>query len=304
MTRHRSAEALSPRTLPAGSRMIEAWGIPLLFLIVLVGSYWPVLARLYSDWQSDENYSFGQFVPLAALYLLWGDRKRLARCEVGPCWWGVVVILAAQAARLYGLVFLFESAERYSLVLTIIGFVLLVGGRQVFRQVFWLLLFLFLMIPLPGRIHNMISGPLQSFATFLAVASLEVLGVTVAREGHTMVLNDRVPLAVAEACSGLRMLTAFVAVSFGLAYMVDRPRWQKATLVVSSIPVAILCNQIRLVVTALLFLVVSSKVGERFFHDFAGLTLMPMALLMLGLELWIMAKLVIKDEHGPGKTRV
>jgi exosortase len=304
VTRHHSVIASSPRALPASPRMTEAWGIPLVLLIVLVASYWPTIVPLFKDWQGDDNYSVCQLVPLAALYLLWHDRKKLARCEVRPCWWGAIVILAAQAARAYGLVFLFESAERYSLVLTIIGLTLLVGGGQVFRQVFWILLFLFLMVPLPGRIHNMISGPLQGFATALAVATLELLGVTVVREGHTMLLNDSVPLAVAEACSGLRMLTAFVVVAFVLAYVVNRPRWQKTILVLSCIPVAIVCNQIRLVATALLFLVVSSQVGEKFFHEFAGLTMMPMAVLILAAELWILSHMVIEDEHERTKTRL
>jgi exosortase len=267
----------------------------------VIVSYWPTVVSLFRDWQGDDNYSVGQLVPLAALYLFWHDRKKLARCEVKPCWWGLMVILVALAARLYGLVFLFESAERYSLVLAIAGLVLLVGGWQVFRQVFWILLFLFLMIPLPGRVHNMISGPLQGLATTLAVATLEMFGVTVVREGHTMLLNDKVPLAVAEACSGLRMLTAFVVVACVLAYIVNRPRWQKATLVLSSISVAIICNQIRLVVTALLFLAVSSKVGEKFFHDFAGLAMMPMAVLILVAELWILSRLVIEEK--PERTK-
>jgi exosortase len=138
----------------------------------------------------------------------------------------------------------------------------------------------------------------------LAVATLELLGITVVREGHTMLLNDTVPVAVAEACSGLRMLTAFIVVAFVLAYVVNRPRWQKAILMLSCIPVAIVCNQIRLVVTAILFLVVSNQVGEKFFHDFAGLTMMPMAVLILAAELWILSHLVIEDEHERTKTCV
>lgn len=265
-------------------------------LAALIGSYWPTIVPLYGDWQSDDNYSVGQLVPLAALYLLWNDRKKLARSKQVPCGWGAVIIILAQVVRAFGLIFLYESAERYSLVLTIVGLVLLVAGRQVFWQSRWILLFLFLMVPLPGRVHNAISGPLQSLATTLAVVTLELVGIVVVREGNTMVLNDSVPVAVAEACSGLRMLTAFVVVASVMAYVVSRPRWQKAVLLLSSVPVAICCNQVRLVITALLFLAVSSEVGEKFFHDFAGLTMMPLAVAILAAELWVCARLVVKDE--------
>jgi exosortase len=261
-------------------------------LAALLWSYWSTLRSLYSDWQGDDNYSVGMLVPLAALYLLWQDRRKLAEARVAPCWRGLGLILAAQAARAYGLVFLFESAERYSLVLTIAGLVLLLAGTQVFRRTFWILAFLFLMVPLPGRIHNLISGPLQDLATMGAVATLELVGVSVDREGHVMVLNETTRVAVAEACSGLRMLTAFIVVAAVLAYIINRPRWQKAAVLASSIPIAIVCNLLRLFVTALLFLYASSQTAEVFFHDFAGWTMMPLAILALLGELWIMSKLV------------
>ena len=181
-------------------------------------------------------------------------------------------------------------------MLSIVGVVMLVAGWQVFWKLKWILLFGFLMVPLPGRIHNMVSGPLQDHATSAAVFSLELLGITVGREGNVIVLNDSVPLAVAEACSGLRMLTSFAVVAATLAYVIYRPFWQKCVIVCSCVPVAILCNTIRLVVTALLFLKTNNEFAERFFHDFAGLTMMPLAVFILIVEMWLMTKLVIPED--------
>jgi len=294
MSRSLDTRSHPPLALARADAVWPWLGVGLL-AVALLWSYWPVLAGLWGDWQHDDNYSVGQLVPLAALYLLWNDRHRLAKCRLAPCWWGLGLILLAQAGRAFGLLFLYESAERYAFVLTTVGVVLLVAGRQVFWQARWILLFLFLMVPLPGRIHNLISGPLQNMATACAVYTLELLGITVIREGNVMMLNDEVPVAVAEACSGLRMLTAFVVVAAVLAYVVNRPKWQKATVVLSSVPVAILCNQIRLVVTAILYLVASNEFAERFFHDFAGLTMMPLAILLLIGELWILARLVTDE---------
>ncbi len=163
-------------------------------------------------------------------------------------------------------------------------------------------MFLFLMVPLPGKIHNLISGPLQTQATTGAVFLLELLGVIVTRQGNVIVLNNTIPLAVAEACSGLRMLTAFMIVAATLAYFVNRPAWQKTVLVISSIPVAIICNLIRLVVTAQLYLVTSSEIAEKFFHDFAGLVMMPLAILMLIGELILMDKLILPENANTSPT--
>ena len=273
-------------------------------LAALFWAYWPVLVRLFKDWQRDDNYSVCQLVPLVAIYLIWRDRAALRDLGASPCWWGLGLVLLAIAARMYGLLYLFESAERYSFVLAVAGLVLLVAGWRMFRRVFWILLFLFLMVPLPGRIHNMISGPMQNMATIGSVFLLEVFGVTVSQEGNVILLNGSIPLAVAEACSGLRMLTAFIVVAGAMAFLVSRPVWQKVTLVLSSIPIAIGCNLVRLCVTAMLYMAVDSETAERFFHDFAGLTMMPIAVFLLFGELWLMNKLIVADSAAASDEKV
>jgi exosortase len=273
--------------------------VGLVAFATFVWAYWTTIYALARDLNADENYSVGLLVPFVALYLVWRERDALRQCTRRPAWWGGIgLILAAQAARFYGLDSLVESAERYALVLTVVGMVLLIAGWQVFRRLLWVLLFLFLMVPLPGRVHNMVSGPLQTQAATGAVFLLEVLGASVHRTGNVLAVNGT-EVAVAEACSGLRMLTAFIVVAATLAYLVKRPRWQKAVLVVSSVPVAILCNLARLCITAELFAMGFGKMAETFFHDFAGLAMMPLAVLILAGELALMKKLVVPDPLAP-----
>ena len=272
--------------------------VTFVLIAVTFWSYWPILEILFEDWQQSDDYSAGQLVPMVAIFLVWRERKKLRDCLLKPHWsGGIALLIMAQMGRTYGLLFMFESAERYSLVLTIAGLVLMVAGWKVFRRLSWILLILFLMVPLPGRIHNMISGPLQNMATTGAVFLMEAFGVRVSQQGNVMMLNQDTPLAVAEACSGLRMLTAFIIVAAFIAYMVKRSRLQKAILLASSVPVAIICNIIRIFVTAVLILHVSTEVGEKFFHDFAGLVMMPIAVLLLFSELWLMEKLILPESN-------
>jgi len=260
-----------------------------------VWSYWGTIGQLWEEWQSNEDYSAGQLVPVVALIFVWVERKKLAACVPRPCWWGGMALLVlAQLGRAFGLLFMFESGERYSLALTITALVLLVGGRQVLRCLGWTLLFLFLMVPFPGQIHNRISGPLREMATNGSVFLLEVFFNEIRHEGHIIYFKEHT-LGVLEACSGLRMLTAFIIVACFIAYMVRRPRWQKGVVVFSSIPIAVVCNVIRIFVTALLIALVSSEVGEKFFHDFAGLVMMPAAVMLIFGELWLMDKLIVPD---------
>lgn len=288
-----SAPAARTDALPSAA---VAVGLGLAGLVLW--SHWPAIPALVREWRNDENYSIGMLVPVAAAYLLWQKRAALARVPVAPSWWGVPVLLAGEGLRGFGLITMRDSLERCALVLAICGTVLLVAGRDVFRRIFWILAFLLLMVPLPAAVHNRISGPLQGLATSGAVYVLEMAGVGVARDGHVMTLNDRVEVAVAEACSGLRMLTAFVVVAALMALTIRKPAWQKVVLLVSSVPVAIVCNLVRLVATALLLMVVGSEVAERFFHDFAGLTMMPLAIVLLLGELWLMSALIIEESHG------
>ena len=275
----------------------------LLLLGTTVWAYWATITDLCKEWQSNEDYSAGQLVPLVALIFIWVERQRLARCAPKPCWWGgIALLVVAQLARAFGLLFMFESGERYSLALTVVALVLLVAGRHVLRCVSWILLFLFLMVPFPGQLHNRISGPLRELATKGSVFLLEVFFNEIRYEGHIIYFKEHA-LGVLEACSGLRLLTAFIIVAYFIAYMVKRPRWQKTVVVLSSIPIAVICNVLRIFVTALLIAMVSSEMGEKFFHDFAGLVMMPAAVMLIFGELWLMDKLIVA-EPGPGDDKV
>jgi exosortase len=270
----------------------------LVLLLITVWSYGPLFRGLARGWSALDDYSAGQLVPLVAAFLIWRERKALRQASWTPCWWGIVLVLLSQAARTYGLVFMFESIERYSLLLAVAGLVLLVGGWQVFRHLSWILSFLFLMMPLPGRVHNLIGGPLQRLAT-----SGSVFGTRVSQEGNVVMLGDNTPMAVAEACSGLRMLTAFIIVAAFIAYMVKRPRWQKGILLASSIPVAVACNIIRIFLTAMIMLYVSVELGEKFFHDLAGYVMMPAAVSLIFSEIWLMDRIVETNESAPARKQ-
>jgi len=265
----------------------------LLPLFIMVLSYWPTIEILFDDWQNNDDYSAGQLVPIVALFLIWRERKFIKECLFVPCWaGGITLLLLAQTTRFYGFLSGRYSVERYSLVLTMMGLVLLMAGWRVFKAVKWILFFLFLMFPFPGLIHNQINGPLQKIATTGSVFFLEAFGARISQQGNVIMLNETTPMAVAEACSGLRMLTAFVIVAAFMAYMVKRSRLKKAILLFSSIPVAVMCNILRLCVTAVLFMIASSEVAEKFFHDFAGLVMMPVAVLLMFGELWLLDKLI------------
>jgi len=263
------------------------WLATATLLAAVVWSYWPTLKDLWTFWQLNPDYSVGQLVPLVAIYLVWADRKALRDLPVRVCWWGLAVVLVAQTVRFFGQFCMYGSLERYSLVVTGGGIVLLLLGYPITRRLIYVFAFCLLMVPLPNRVHDELSLPLQNFASVSGVFGLELLGYLVDRQGNVLSLGDKTSVSVAEACSGLRMLTAFVVVAATLAFVVRRSPWQKAVVVLSSVPVAVLANTLRLIITVLLYEWAGSEVADRFFHDFAGLSMMPFAIVVLMGELWV-----------------
>ncbi len=149
------------------------------------------------------------------------------------------------------------------------------------------------MLPLPHRVEGYLTVPLQAWATVSSVFCLETLGFSVIREGNVININGTL-VAVAEACNGLRMLTAFIVVSGLVALTVHRNWPVKLVILLSSIPIALACNTLRLIITAVAFTKLDTQRWEKVFHDFGGFAMMPVALLIILFELWLLSRLLIE----------
>jgi exosortase len=271
-------------------------------LLTVVWTYWkPTVADLWAIWRQSDEYSSGMLVPLIAAYIVWLRRKDLASCPIRPSIWGLFAIAGAQALRFFGLFFMYGSAERMSLVLTIAALVLLLFGWKLFLKVSSVLAFLFLMLPLPNRLQTAVTLPLQNWATSSAVFCLEALGYGVVREGNIINLNGTM-VAVVEACNGLRMVTAFFVISGLVVLLVQRRWWEKLIILMSAVPIGLICNTIRLAVTAIAFTKLDAQHWEMAFHDYGGLAMMPLALGIVVFELWLLSNLVKESESGDRKT--
>ncbi len=279
-----------PYQLKSHKVNIVPWLAASIVLIAFLWSYWPGIIDLWNVWQRNDEYSSGLLVPFLAIYILWSQRHYITQCRIGPSLWGLFAFLGAQCIRLFGLFFMYGSAERLSIVLSVAALVLLLFGWQFFRKVSTALLFLFLMLPWPNRIQAALALPLQQWATSSAVFCLEMIGYEVVREGNVIHIGQA-SVAVAEACNGLRMITAFFVINSLVVLLVKREWWEKLLVLASSLPIALLCNTVRLTITAIAFTMLSGEYWEKIFHDFGGYAMMPLALGMVILELWLLTKI-------------
>jgi exosortase len=258
--------------------------------IAFMWSYWPIIVDLCNAWKRSDEYSSGMLVPFLAVYILWSRRDQLNAVPIKPTMWGLLALLFAEGLRLFGAFFMYGFVERFSVVVAVAALVLFLLGWQFFKKTIPILLFLCLMLPWPNRVQAAVALPLQRWATSSAAFCLELIGYNVALEGDIIRIG-RTTVAVAEACNGLRMVTAFLVISGMVVLLVKRQKWEKVVLLASSLPIALLCNSLRLTVTAIAFTLIKGDYWEKLFHDFGGYAMMPVAIAALVAELWFLQRL-------------
>ena len=264
---------------------------------VVLWAYWTSLADVLWRWNHDPQYSHGYLVPGFAAYLLWMRRQHLAGADLRPSVWGLAVVLGAVAVRLAGARFPYAYLDHVSLLPCLAGLLLLVGGRAALAWAWPAVGFLAFMIPLPHTWSMALAGPMQAFATTVSTFLLQVVGRPALAEGNKILLNE-IELGIVEACSGLRMLVVFFALSTAVAMLIKKPLWEKTIIALSAVPIALASNILRITITGLFYDAFGNNFGGHFFHDLAGWLMMPLGLAFLGLELWVLRTLLIDPPAG------
>jgi exosortase len=261
-----------------------------LFVTLLTALYWLILPSLVSDWWEDPNYSHGFLVPCFSGFLIWQQREALKKLPLEGSWLGLLVLLAGLGALILGDVGAENFLSRSSLIIILSGLILFHCGTKVFHLLLFPLGFLFFMIPLPAIIFNAVAFPLQSLAAKNAEWGLDLLGVPVLRDGNVIHLSN-ITLGVTEACSGIRSLVSLLALAAGWAYTTLPGGWSRLLLVISAIPITIVANAGRVLVTGLIGQTFGQQYAQGFFHSFSGWVIFLVAfaglLAVHGLLQWV-----------------
>ncbi len=266
-------------------------------LAALTWAYWTTLIDLGQTWHANPQYSHGFLVPLFAAFLLWLRRDRLDASELRPAWWGLLLVGAGLLLRLVAVYGFYLSLDSLSLLPCVAGLVLLWGGRAAWRWAWPSVLFLGFMIPLPYTLATALSGPLQTLATITSTYVMQTMGLPALAEGNVIRFNTN-SIGVEEACSGLRMLVVFFALSTGVV-LASRRHWiDQALILVSAIPIALATNVVRVTATGVLYQMGLSEMAKHFSHDVAGYLMPVVALGMLWVELKVLSYLIIEVPGG------
>lgn len=280
-----------------------------------IALHWSIITRTYriavSQWGGDWSHALA--IPFISIYYIYTKRDELAALPRSTCWPGLLLLFAG----IFSFAFWIapgrnDMFQGYSMIVALFGVTLFVLGPAMMRVLWFPILFLVFAVKVSDRLWENIAAKLQLLAAHSATVVLNILGIHAEVHGSTIDIYRDLELLgklnVAEACSGLRMLMAFVALGVAVAFIFDREWWQRLVMVLFTVPIAIAVNVGRVTVMGVLY-VVNPELSAGDFHKFVGLLMLFPALALFLLLGWVLDQILIRDDApslpaGNANTRI
>lgn len=258
-------------------------------------------------WLQPSDWGHTLIIPIVSGYFIWMRRAELARLQpFQQCWWGVLPVVLGVA---WYMLCVFGPKPLYhhnvmslGVALALYGTAWLLFGTKALRWLWFPFAFTCIFGQTISEVLlNKVTFQMQDIAAYGAHFLLVVIGTEVDRSGNTLIVwSDGVahPLNVAEACSGMRMLVAFLALGVFLAYTNLQRPWQRVLLVILGVPIAIVVNMVRVASMGILTQFDQNFVdGE--FHELVGIVWMLPALFLYMGTLWVIRNLLVESRGPP-----
>lgn len=242
----------------------------LALVAVICATYVPILAGLIRDWIRDPNYRHGFLIPLISAYLIWRRRGEFRDLVPRPVTVAALGILLAGGMLIIGSAGSEVFTQRVSLVVLLLSLAAFLYGWAHVRILAFPLAFLLFAIPLPYVIYYGLTAPMQAFAAKCAVAGLQGVGIPAVGQGNIIHL-PKMSLEVAEACSGIRSLYAFLAVGALVASSTPVAAWGRIGLFLFTVPLAVAGNALRVFGSGLGAWLIGPKATQGAIHELFGL---------------------------------
>ncbi len=277
-------------------RVSVGLGIAAIAFILL---YKSELMILVERWNSDPGWSHGFVVPIISGFFVWTKWDVLRGLKPAGSWVGLVLLGVGVAGQVLFRATGTMQMSDLSIVVLLYGAVLFMFGWQ-HMKVLWLpVSFLLFAMPPPTSMYVALTTPMQKIAAEVGMRLLPFFGAIGFREGTTIQVqrgSSWIPLDVAQACSGMRMLVAFFALAVALAYSTARPMWQKVFLAACALPIAILCNSLRVTLTGVLGASLGMEWAKGSTHETVGLFMLIPAMFLQLLVAWILDRIYVDDD--------
>lgn len=271
-------------------------------LLTFFACYLNTIVGLFNVWRNNDDYSYAFLIPFISGYIIWERRKEITATPVGTSWVGGISFFLFLIISVYGILGSSPSAVRPAIPLIILSITLFCFGKEVFKALGFPLSLLIFMIPLPTMFGTMIGVHLKSISTLLGEMILRLFGVSVFVEGNVIDLGVT-QLQVVDACSGLRYILPLFAIGVVFAYFFEKARWKQFVLAISTIPIAVITNGMRIGITGILAQKYGSEVADGFFHGFSGWLIFMFAFSLLFVFHFILS-LIFGKTQSHNKTNI
>jgi len=252
----------------------RSWNSTLLLqgaLIVLAYGllYARLVPGLVNDWYTFSPYSYGFLVPVIAAYLVWQKRGRLKNLPISTSHWGILTLVLALLLFLVAQVITDSFMMRVSMVLAIAALIQTTLGKRFLKELGFPIFYLALMIPVPYVLVNKIVNFLMFFDAKHAASILQLFGIPVYLDSNFLHLPN-ITLEVADVCSGISSLFALFVLGVFYSSLLPLPAGLKALVTASTVPLAVIANLIRIVVTVGLTYYIGPVVLQSVIHKLHG----------------------------------
>lgn len=270
----------------------------LILAVVLVILYYPS-HRIMVAWWKGGDYNYCYLIPFIVLYLLWEKRDELRVVPRYASWFGLIPLLLGISFYWLGEL----GGEFYTLYLS--SWLVLVGvcwmnlGWKKIKTIAFPLIMILTMFPPPNFIYFRLSLNLKLLSSKLGVWMMQAYGMSAYREGNIIDLGFT-QLQVVDACSGLRFLFPMIVMGLILAYFYKTSFWKRAIIVISTVPLTVVTNSLRIALTGILYEVWGPAVAEGFFHGFSGWFIFMVTLLILLGEMYVLGFRLRSARPSPG----
>jgi len=307
---HRMGTRKQETIAPLQKRQWRELGVHNYIKILIIGGLLYYLFRIEINqivgrWLADSSWSHGLLIPFFSLFFINQRRERILNLQTRPNYLGLLFLILAIAFYIPNRVSPsgYEYLCRTSIIATLGAVVLFLGGWRLVKYTWLPIAFLVFAVPLPERYYKELTIPMRQWAAAVASGFLNLVPELEA-EAKGVVIDVfyrgqplEPALDVAEACAGMRLLMAFLALGVAMAYLHYRPLWQRIILLASTVPIAILCNVIRVTVTGFIYVLIHPKYAQGVYHDLLGLAMLPMAFGLYGFLAWFMSSLFIDESE-------
>jgi len=253
-------------------------------------------------WLTDSSWSHGFLIPLFSLYFINQHKSEILNLRAKPSYLGLFFLICGILFYPFNIILLRYGYFRpLGMIATLGAVVLFLGGWRLIRYTWLPVAFLVFAVPLPQRLYVSITMPMRLLATNVATFLLNLVsGMDATASGVVIDViykgrHMEPALNVAEACSGMRLLMAFLALGVAMAYLHYRPMWQRFVLLASTVPIAIFCNIVRVTVTGFIYVLIDPEYAQGIYHDILGLMMLPLAFGLYGFLAWFMSSLFIEE---------